>query len=80
MISGLSKDPEVVKEAFDYACNRFGLKMTKRSKGTFHETWFLNTTYSNCEEVSKFLLHVAQVFINVSNGKVNYAAGWELMK
>lgn len=73
--TNVSRNPEIVKEAFQVAMKKYNVKMSVKAKGTYFETWVLNTTYSNCDEVADFLRYVCNCFVQISNGKVNFASG-----
>lgn len=75
-ITVVSKDLIKVEESFKKAAKKFSLKFSKSKKNTLWEDWNLNTTYLNSSEVSNFLTHVCGVFCSVSNGRVNFAAGF----
>jgi hypothetical protein len=77
---GLSRDLTKVQTAMQGASKKFGIKFSISKRGTYHESWKLKTNYATCEEVRDYLTAYCRVFISVSNGVVNFPAGWERSK
>lgn len=77
---GLTRDLNTVHAAMQEASRKFGVKFSISKKGTYHESWKLKTNYNTCEDVRDYLTEYCRVFISVSNGVVNFPAGWERSK